>query len=115
MWICRLFLAVTGRSIHTYHTKGAEGGRVNGAVKSPAKKISQASSTNLTRSFTAYTLEEHPGMMVCHRLDSSCPRKMLHLLNLKLVSERYKTKNDSKWQSHCLFFDERPERVYSNS
>lgn len=40
MWICRLYLAVTGRSIHTYHTKDAEGGHAHGTMKIAGEKKS---------------------------------------------------------------------------
>ena len=42
-------------------------------MKIAGEKNILASSTNLTRSFTVNTLEEHIGMMVCRRLDSSVP------------------------------------------
>lgn len=38
MWICRLYLTVTGRSIHTYHTKDAEGGHAHGTMKIAGEK-----------------------------------------------------------------------------
>gem|GEM_PF-2118953 len=74
MWICRRYSAAAGRSIHTYHTGDAGGGHAHSTLKIAGEKY-PASSTNLTRSFTVNTLEEHPGMMICHHLDSSCPRR----------------------------------------
>jgi len=32
MWICRRYLAVAGRTIHTYHTGDAGGGHAHGTM-----------------------------------------------------------------------------------
>lgn len=38
MWICRRYLAVAERSIHTYHTKDAGGGHAHDTMKIAGKK-----------------------------------------------------------------------------
>jgi urease subunit alpha len=62
--------AISGRTIHTYHTEGAGGGHAPDILKIAGERNILPSSTNPTRPFTVNTLEEHLDMMmVCHHLN----------------------------------------------
>jgi urease subunit alpha len=62
--------AISGRTIHTYHTEGAGGGHAPDILKIAGELNILPSSTNPTRPFTVNTLEEHLDMMmVCHHLN----------------------------------------------
>ncbi|MGI0027790.1 MAG: urease subunit alpha [Nitrosopumilaceae archaeon] len=64
--------AISGRTIHTYHTEGAGGGHAPDIMKIAGKKNILPSSTTPTRPFTVNTLDEHIDMMmVCHHLNPS--------------------------------------------
>jgi urease subunit alpha len=64
--------AISGRTIHTYHTEGAGGGHAPDILKIAGEANVLPSSTNPTRPFTENTLEEHLDMMmVCHHLNPS--------------------------------------------
>jgi len=66
--------AISGRTIHTYHTEGAGGGHAPDIMKIAGEKNILPSSTNPTRPFTVNTLSEHLDMMmVCHHLNPSVP------------------------------------------
>lgn len=66
--------AISGRTIHTYHTEGAGGGHAPDIMKIAGEKYVLPSSTNPTRPFTVNTLDEHLDMMmVCHHLNPSVP------------------------------------------
>ena len=66
--------AISGRTIHTYHTEGAGGGHAPDIMKIAGEKNILPSSTNPTRPFTVNTLDEHLDMMmVCHHLNPSVP------------------------------------------
>jgi urease subunit alpha len=66
--------AISGRTIHTYHTEGAGGGHAPDIIKIASLPNVLPSSTNPTRPFTVNTIEEHLDMlMVCHHLDSAIP------------------------------------------
>ena len=66
--------AISGRTIHTYHTEGAGGGHAPDIIKIAGEKNILPSSTNPTRPFTVNTLDEHLDMMmVCHHLNPSVP------------------------------------------
>jgi urease subunit alpha len=64
--------AISGRTIHTYHTEGAGGGHAPDILKIAGELNVLPSSTNPTRPFTVNTLDEHLDMMmVCHHLNPS--------------------------------------------
>lgn len=64
--------AISGRTIHTYHTEGAGGGHAPDILKIAGELNILPSSTNPTRPFTVNTLDEHLDMMmVCHHLNPS--------------------------------------------
>ena len=66
--------AISGRTIHTYHTEGAGGGHAPDIMKMAGEPNVLPSSTNPTRPFTVNTLAEHLDMMmVCHHLNPSVP------------------------------------------
>lgn len=66
--------AITGRTIHTYHTEGAGGGHAPDIIKAASTPNILPSSTNPTMPFTVNTLDEHLDMlMVCHHLDNKIP------------------------------------------
>lgn len=66
--------AISGRTIHTYHTEGAGGGHAPDIMKIAGKPNILPSSTNPTRPFTVNTLSEHLDMMmVCHHLNPAVP------------------------------------------
>ena len=66
--------AISGRTIHTFHTEGAGGGHAPDIIKICGENNVLPSSTNPTRPYTKNTLEEHLDMlMVCHHLDSKIP------------------------------------------
>ena len=62
--------AISGRTIHTYHTEGAGGGHAPDIIKACGEPNVLPSSTNPTRPYTVNTIDEHLDMlMVCHHLD----------------------------------------------
>lgn len=62
--------AVSGRTIHAFHTEGAGGGHAPDIIKVAGLSNFIPSSTNPTRPYTINTIEEHLDMlMVCHHLD----------------------------------------------
>ncbi len=64
--------AVSGRTIHAFHTEGAGGGHAPDIIKVAGLSNFLPSSTNPTRPYTLNTIEEHLDMlMVCHHLDKS--------------------------------------------
>lgn len=66
--------AFKNRTIHTYHTEGAEGGHAPDILKACGNLNVLPSSTNPTRPYTVNTIDEHLDMlMVCHHLDPSIP------------------------------------------
>lgn len=66
--------AISGRTIHTYHTEGAGGGHAPDIIKVATFQNILPSSTNPTMPFTINTLDEHLDMlMVCHHLDNKIP------------------------------------------
>jgi urease subunit alpha len=66
--------AISGRTIHAFHTEGAGGGHAPDIIKVCGEEHVIPSSTNPTRPYTVNTLEEHLDMlMVCHHLDKSIP------------------------------------------
>ena len=66
--------AITGRTIHTYHTEGAGGGHAPDIIRMAGLPHVLPSSTNPTRPFTVNTIDEHLDMlMVCHHLSRSVP------------------------------------------
>src|SRR3989454_2201592 len=61
--------AIGGRTIHTYHTEGAGGGRAPDIIRVCGEPNILPSSTNPTRPYTVNTIDEHLDMlMVCHHL-----------------------------------------------
>ena len=69
--------AISGRSIHTYHTEGAGGGHAPDIITVAAHPNVLPSSTNPTRPHTINTLAEHLDMlMVCHHLNPSVPEDL---------------------------------------
>ena len=68
---------IAGRTIHTYHTEGAGGGRAD-ILRIAGFANVLPSSTNPTRPYTRNTLEEHLDMlMVCHHLNLRAGRRRL--------------------------------------
>jgi urease subunit alpha len=66
--------AISGRTIHTYHTEGAGGGHAPDIIKIAGFPNILPSSTNPTRPYTVNTITEHLDMlMVCHHLNSQVP------------------------------------------
>uniref|UniRef100_A0A7S0QBN8 Urease n=1 Tax=Coccolithus braarudii TaxID=221442 RepID=A0A7S0QBN8_9EUKA len=66
--------AISGRTIHTYHSEGAGGGHAPDIIKVCGLPNVLPSSTNPTRPFTVNTIDEHLDMlMVCHHLDKNIP------------------------------------------
>ena len=66
--------AITGRTIHTYHTEGAGGGHAPDIIRLCGEPNVLPSSTNPTMPFTRNTLDEHLDMlMVCHHLSPKVP------------------------------------------
>ena len=66
--------AISGRTIHTYHTEGAGGGHAPDIIRACAEANVLPSSTNPTRPYTRNTVDEHLDMlMVCHHLDPAIP------------------------------------------
>jgi len=64
--------AMSGRTIHTYHTEGAGGGHAPDIIKVAGYRNVLPSSTNPTRPYTVNTVDEHLDMlMVCHHLSPS--------------------------------------------
>ncbi len=66
--------AISGRTIHTYHTEGAGGGHAPDIIKIAGLPNILPSSTNPTRPLTVNTIAEHLDMlMVCHHLNPQVP------------------------------------------
>jgi urease subunit alpha len=66
--------AISGRTIHTYHTEGAGGGHAPDIIRLCGEPNVLPSSTNPTMPFTRNTLDEHLDMlMVCHHLSAKVP------------------------------------------
>ena len=62
--------AISGRTIHAYHTEGAGGGHAPDIITIASLPHVLPSSTNPTRPHTINTLDEHLDMlMVCHHLN----------------------------------------------
>ena len=69
--------AISGRSIHAYHTEGAGGGHAPDIITIAAESHVLPSSTNPTRPHTVNTLDEHLDMlMVCHHLNPTVPEDL---------------------------------------
>ena len=66
--------AISGRTIHTYHTEGAGGGHAPDILKMSGQVNVLPASTNPTNPYTVNTIAEHLDMlMVCHHLDAKVP------------------------------------------
>ena len=66
--------AISGRTIHTYHTEGAGGGHAPDILKMSGQVNVLPASTNPTKTYTVNTIAEHLDMlMVCHHLDAKVP------------------------------------------
>jgi urease subunit alpha len=66
--------AISGRTIHTYHTEGAGGGHAPDIIAIASQPNVLPSSTNPTRPLTVNTIAEHLDMlMVCHHLNPMVP------------------------------------------
>ena len=66
--------AISGRTIHTYHTEGAGGGHAPDILKMSGQVNVLPASTNPTKPYTVHTIAEHLDMlMVCHHLDAKVP------------------------------------------
>ena len=66
--------AISGRTIHTYHTEGAGGGHAPDIIRLAGEPNVLPSSTNPTRPYTLNTFAEHMDMlMVCHHLNPNIP------------------------------------------
>jgi urease subunit alpha len=66
--------AISGRTIHTYHTEGAGGGHAPDIIAIASEPNVLPSSTNPTRPLTVNTIAEHLDMlMVCHHLNPMVP------------------------------------------
>ncbi|KAL8934062.1 MAG: hypothetical protein Q9216_006090 [Gyalolechia sp. 2 TL-2023] len=66
--------AISGRTIHTYHTEGAGGGHAPDIISVVEHSNVLPSSTNPTRPYTRNTLDEHLDMvMICHHLSKNIP------------------------------------------
>src|SRR6187397_686763 len=69
--------AISGRTIHTYHTEGAGGGHAPDILKIAGEINVLPSSTNPTRPYTVNTLQEHLDMLlVCHHLSPDVPEDL---------------------------------------
>jgi urease subunit alpha len=69
--------AISGRSIHAYHTEGAGGGHAPDIITVASHPNVLPSSTNPTRPYTTNTLAEHLDMlMVCHHLNPGVPEDL---------------------------------------
>jgi urease subunit alpha len=69
--------AITGRSIHAYHTEGAGGGHAPDIITVAAEPNVLPSSTNPTRPHTHNTIDEHLDMLiVCHHLNPAVPEDL---------------------------------------
>jgi urease subunit alpha len=69
--------AISGRSIHAYHTEGAGGGHAPDIITVASHPNVLPSSTNPTRPYTTNTLAEHLDMlMVCHHLNPAVPEDL---------------------------------------
>ena len=66
--------AISGRTIHTYHTEGAGGGHAPDILKMSGQVNVLPASKNPTKPYTVNTIAEHLDMlMVCHHLDAKVP------------------------------------------
>ena len=66
--------AISGRTIHTYHTEGAGGGHAPDILKMSGQVNVLPASTNPTKPYTVNTIAELLDMlMVCHHLDAKVP------------------------------------------
>ena len=66
--------AISGRTMHTYHTEGAGGGHAPDIMKMAGQLNIIPASTNPTMPYTVNTIAEHLDMlMVCHHLDAKVP------------------------------------------
>ncbi|MFF9148019.1 urease subunit alpha [Streptomyces sp. NPDC014861] len=69
--------AISGRTIHAYHTEGAGGGHAPDIITVVSEPYVLPSSTNPTRPHTVNTIEEHLDMlMVCHHLNPAVPEDL---------------------------------------
>ncbi|WP_406317624.1 urease subunit alpha [Streptosporangium sp. NBC_01639] len=69
--------AISGRTIHAYHTEGAGGGHAPDIIRVASHGNILPSSTNPTRPHTVNTLHEHLDMlMVCHHLNPTIPEDL---------------------------------------
>ncbi len=69
--------AVSGRTIHAYHTEGAGGGHAPDIITVAGLSNFLPSSTNPTRPHTVNTIDEHLDMlMVCHHLNPAVPEDL---------------------------------------
>ena len=66
--------AISGRTIHMYHTEGAGGGHAPDIIRVAGEMNCLPSSTNPTNPYTVNTFDEHLDMiMVCHHLKPAIP------------------------------------------
>jgi urease subunit alpha len=66
--------AISGRTIHMYHTEGAGGGHAPDIIRVAGIINCLPSSTNPTNPYTVNTFDEHLDMtMVCHHLNPAIP------------------------------------------
>lgn len=66
--------AISGRTIHTYHSEGAGGGHAPDIIRVSGEANCLPSSTNPTNPYTRNTFDEHLDMvMVCHHLNPRVP------------------------------------------
>jgi len=64
--------AIDGRVIHTFHTEGAGAGHAPDIIKVAMYPNVLPYSTNLTRTFTINTIDEHLDLLIaCHHLDKN--------------------------------------------
>jgi urease subunit alpha len=69
--------AISGRTIHAYHTEGAGGGHAPDIIRIASHTNVLPSSTNPTRPHTVNTVAEHLDMlMVCHHLNPRVPEDL---------------------------------------
>jgi urease subunit alpha len=69
--------AISGRTIHAYHTEGAGGGHAPDIIRIASHPNVLPSSTNPTRPHTVNTVAEHLDMlMVCHHLNPRVPEDL---------------------------------------
>ncbi|MCQ0988048.1 urease subunit alpha [Jiella marina] len=66
--------AISGRTIHMYHTEGAGGGHAPDIIRVAGIANCLPSSTNPTNPYTINTFDEHLDMtMICHHLNPAIP------------------------------------------